>query len=224
MLLQIIVLVFVMVIVIVAAIVAAVMATAVGGHRSKKLRQGFGPEYDRMIKKYGDVRLAEEVLAKRQRRVAKFVLRSLIPIDQTAYTMEWIAVQRRFVDDPSAAMECADRLISDVLTDCGYPRADFEQRAADVSVSYPTVVQNYRTAHEIAQRHRAGHGTTEDLRQAMIHYRSLLDHLLDSGESEVEVKSIERSTKVSRERTSGAMHLAPKSSSQECLAPLHAIR
>jgi hypothetical protein len=98
--------------------------------------------------------------------------------------MEWATVQRRFVDDPSAAVGTADRLVGRVMIDRGYPMTDFEQRAADLSVGYPAVVQNYRAAHSIVMRHADGQATTEDLRQAMVHYRSLFDELLETGKIE----------------------------------------
>jgi hypothetical protein len=92
--------------------------------------------------------------------------------------MEWAAVQRRFVDDPSSAVGSADRLLSRAMIDRGYPMTNFEQQAEDISVSYPVVVQNYRAGHDIAMRHAEGQATTEELRQAMIHYRTLFDELL----------------------------------------------
>ena len=120
--------------------------------------------------------------------------------------MEWSAVQRRFVDDPSAAVGSADRLVSRAMIDRGYPMTDFEQQAADISVSYPVVVQNYRAGHEIVMRHADGHATTEELRQAMIHYRTLFDELLQpAAEAKVEpakVQSIDQKRKIAQERAS----------------------
>jgi hypothetical protein len=92
-------------------------------------------------------------------------------------------VQRRFVDDPAIAVGEADALVNSVMIACGYPMADFEQRAADISVSYPSVVENYRSARAIVQRHSRGESGTEDLRQAMVHYRSLFAELLDIPQS-----------------------------------------
>ena len=113
--------------------------------------------------------------------------------------MEWAAVQRRFVDDPSAAVGTADRLVGRVMIERGYPMTNFEQRAADISVSYPAVVQNYRAAHDIVMRHAESRATTEDLRQAMVYYRSLFDELLEP----TKVESIDHKRRgVAHERAS----------------------
>lgn len=170
--------------IVVAILVAIAVALVARRRRSRQLRERFGPEYDRtVVQQRGDSRRAEETLAEREKRVESFTLRTLTPVDREAYAMEWATVQRRFVDDPSAAVGTADRLVSRVMTDRGYPMTDFEQRAADISVGYPAVVQNYRAAHDIVLRHTDGHATTEELRQAMVHYRSLFDELLAPAES-----------------------------------------
>ncbi|HEY6445741.1 MAG TPA: hypothetical protein VIY53_04720 [Acidobacteriaceae bacterium] len=170
--------------IIVAVIVVIAVALLARRRRSNQLKQRFGPEYDRtVVQQRGDSRRAEETLVEREKRVETFPLRSLTPVDREAYAMEWATVQRRFVDDPSAAVGTADRLVSRVMTDRGYPMTDFDQRAADISVTYPQVVQNYRAAHDIVLRHTDGHATTEELRQAMVHYRSLFDELLAPAES-----------------------------------------
>jgi hypothetical protein len=170
--------------IIVAILVAIAVALVARRRRSEQLKQRFGPEYDRtVVQQRGDSRRAEETLVEREKRVETFPLRSLTPVDREAFAMEWATVQRRFVDDPSAAVGTADRLVSRVMTDRGYPMTHFEQRAEDISVSYPAVVQNYRAAHDIVLRHADGHATTEELRQAMVHYRSLFDELLAPDES-----------------------------------------
>jgi hypothetical protein len=168
--------------------------------RSDQLRRRFGPEYERaVLQQHGDARRAEATLADREKRVEGFAIRALSPVDREAYAMEWAAVQRRFVDDPSAAVGTADRLVNRIMTDRGYPMTDFEQRSADISVSYPAVVQNYRAAHEIFVRHTDGHATTEELRQAMVHYRSLFDELLQPPK----IESIDHKRKgVAHERAS----------------------
>lgn len=166
-------------IVIVGILVAVMVAFTMRRRRSDRLRQRFGPEYDRAVThQQGDARRAEAALAEREKRVEALPLRALSPIDREGYAMEWASVQRRFVDDPSAAVGTADRLVGRVMIDRGYPMTDFEQRAADISVSYPTVVENYRAGHSIVMRHADGRATTEELRQAMIHYRTLFDELL----------------------------------------------
>ncbi len=188
--------------IIVAILVAIAVALVARRRRSEKLKRRFGSEYDRtVIQQHGDSRRAEETLVEREKRVEAFPLRTLTPVDREAYAMEWATVQRRFVDDPSAAVGTADRLVSRVMTDRGYPMTDFDQRAADISVSYPAVVQNYRAAHDIVLRHADGHATTEELRQAMVHYRSLFDELLTPAESS-NVEPINRRRGVAHERAS----------------------
>ncbi len=166
-------------VVIVGIFVSVMVAFTMRRRRSEQLRQRFGSEYDRaIIQQHGDAGRAEATLAEREKRVEAFPLRMLSPIDREAYAMEWATVQRRFVDDPSAAVGSADRLVGRAMIDRGYPMTDFEQRAEDISVSYPTVVENYRAGHSIVMRHADGQATTEELRQAMIHYRTLFDELL----------------------------------------------
>jgi hypothetical protein len=170
--------------IVIVILVAVAVVLIARRRRSEQLKRRFGPEYDRtVIQQHGDSRRAEEALVEREKRVQAFTLRSLTPVDREAYAMEWASVQRRFVDDPSAAVGSADRLVSRVMTDRGYPMTDFEQRASDISVSFPAVVQNYRAAHDIVTRHADGHATTEELRQAMVHYRSLFDELLATEEA-----------------------------------------
>jgi hypothetical protein len=187
--------------------VIVAVAFIVRRRRSEQLKRRFGPEYDRtVLEQHGDARVAEAALAEREKRVEKFPLRALSAVDREAYAMEWSAVQRRFVDDPSAAVGSADRLVGRAMIDRGYPMSNFEQQAADISVSYPVVVQNYRAGHEIVMRHADGHATTEELRQAMIHYRTLFDELLQpAAEAKVEpakVQSIDQKRKIAQERAS----------------------
>ena len=150
--------------------------------RTAKLRRRFGPEYDHAVREHG-TRKAEGVLLEREKRVEKFPVRALNADERERFITEWRALQSRFVDDPRVAVNDADQLVNRVMEARGYPMADFEQRAADVSVDHPRVVTNYRAAHEIALRHRQGQATTEDLRQAMIYYRSLFDELLETTPS-----------------------------------------
>ena len=151
--------------------------------RSRNLRKHFGPEYKRAVEKYGDQRKAEEELAAREERVRKFEIRRLEPGDQARFSEAWDSTQARFVDEPSKAVREAEGLVKDVMAARGYPMGDFEQRAADVSVDHPNVVKNYRAAHDIAARNNSGDATTEDLRQALVHYRSLFEELLEPTET-----------------------------------------
>jgi hypothetical protein len=145
--------------------------------RTMNLQKRFGPEYDRTVRESGPER-AESVLLEREKRVSAFSLRELTAEDRERFQTEWRMVQSRFVDDPKGAVSDADLLVDRLMQARGYPMTNFEQRTADISVSHPRVVDNYRAAHQIAVRHRQGQATTEDLRTAMIYYRSLFDDLL----------------------------------------------
>jgi hypothetical protein len=140
------------------------------------LRQKFGPEYDRAVLAHGSK--AEAKLADREKRIEKLNIRDLDAMEHERYSKQWQAVQARFVDSPKGAVAEADDLVSSVMKVRGYPVADFEQRAADISVDHPRVVENYRSAHEIALRVGKDAATTEDFRTAMIHYRSLFEELV----------------------------------------------
>jgi hypothetical protein len=160
-------------------IVAVVAVKALRDHRSKTLRERFGPEYDRTLESGESKRDAEAELAARAERRDKLEIRPLPTAARERYLDEWQSVQARFVDDPDGAVRDADMLIQSVMRDRGYPMDDFDQRAADVSVDHPQVVENYREGHRLARASALGEGTTEDLRQAMQHYRSLFDELVE---------------------------------------------
>lgn len=165
---------------IVAVVVVLIAVIAVILQRRKAaLRQRFGPEYDRTVRERGSEREAQTLLQKREQRVEKFHIRQLDATQRQQYADRWRVVQSRFVDDPKGAVIDADDAVVSLMGARGYPMADFEQRAADLSVDHPHVVENYRAAHDIALRHRQGRASTEDLRQAMIYYRSLFEDLLD---------------------------------------------
>ncbi|MGB8889645.1 MAG: hypothetical protein WCC87_23175 [Candidatus Korobacteraceae bacterium] len=165
-------------IVVVVLLLVAVFA-AMLQRRKAALRRRFGPEYDRTVRQRGSEREAQALLQEREQRVEKFHIRQLDAIQRQQYADRWRTVQSRFVDDPKGAVIDADDAVISLMGARGYPMADFEQRAADLSVDHPHVVENYRAAHVIALRHRQGQATTEDLRQAMIYYRSLFEDLLD---------------------------------------------
>jgi FtsZ-interacting cell division protein ZipA len=167
------------VLIVVAVIAIAVIIFAVSRkRRSETLKQHFGPEYERAVLERGDTARAEKELINREKRVHSFTIKPLTPIARERFREEWSQIQNRFVDDPAVAASQADSLVSRVMAARGYPMTDFEQRAADVSVSYPAVVQNYRAACGLVQRYGRGDAGTEELRQAMVHYRSLFDELL----------------------------------------------
>jgi hypothetical protein len=142
------------------------------------LRQKFGPEYDRAVREHGSERKAEAKLEDREKRVEKLNLRDLDPIEHERFSKRWESVQSRFVDSPKGAVAEADDLLSSLMKTRGYPVSDFDQRAADISVDHPRVVENYRSAHWIALRVGENEATTEELRTAMIHYRSLFEELV----------------------------------------------
>jgi len=160
-----------------AAVVAAVLFV-IGRRRTEELRRRFGPEYDRTVREARTVGQGEAMLIERQQRVERFNIRPLSPEDARRFSQAWRDVQTRFVDDPKGAIVDADRLVAEVMHVRGYPVGDFEQRVADISVDHPNVVMNYRAARDIVRDHEGGHATTEDLRQAMVHFRALFTDLL----------------------------------------------
>jgi hypothetical protein len=135
-----------------------------------------------MAREQGDRHRAERELAKREDRVKKFHLQELPPGARERYADEWQHIQGRFVDEPKSALSEADKLITDVMRDRGYPIVNFEQRAADLSPDHASTVQDYRTAHEITLRSNDGGADTEDLRQAMVHYREIFMELVGNSE------------------------------------------
>jgi hypothetical protein len=153
--------------------------------RSRLLADRFGPEYDRTLREAGDKREAERELERREEAHATLDIRPL-PLERVdAYREEWLQAQQRFVDYPAAAVADADRLVTACLAERGYPTGDLEQRTSMLSVEHAHVLDDYRRAHAIAEASRLGQAETEDLRQAMVHYRSLFDSLLGDGESTV---------------------------------------
>jgi FtsZ-interacting cell division protein ZipA len=167
-------------------LIVAIVAIAIAGwallqrEKTLKLKRRFGPEYDRVIDQEKNARRAETVLGERQKRVDRYSIRVLSPEERECFASKWRALQEHFVDNPHDAVAQADALVTDAMRTRGYPMTDFEQRAADLSVDHPTVVQDYRGAHEIAVRDTQGSATTEDLRKAMQYYRTLFEHVLDT--------------------------------------------
>ncbi|MGZ4273762.1 MAG: hypothetical protein ACXVRP_08360 [Solirubrobacteraceae bacterium] len=172
---------------VVLAVVVAVLVTigvlVAREQRSRRLKNEFGPEYGRVVEERGDQRAAEKELADRRQRLGKFEIRELDPAARERYLEQWAAAQRYFVDEPVGAVGQAHELVQRVMHDRGYPvDEDFEQRTADISVEHPVVVENYRAAHGISIRAQTGQATTEQLRQAMVHFRALFDDLLAPGD------------------------------------------
>jgi len=168
--------------IIVVAIIIAVAIFSSRAGRTRRLRQRFGPEYDRAVRTTGDQTAAERDLAARESRVKRMHIEELPAGARDRYAEEWRTVQTRFVDQPREALGDADSLVENVMRDRGYPMSDFDQRAADISPDHPQVVDNYRIAHGIAVRSERGDASTEDLRQAMVHYRTLFNDLLGTSE------------------------------------------
>jgi hypothetical protein len=174
-------------------IIVAVVAIAIilwifmRKQKTQKLRTKFGPEYDHLVEQeQGNTRRAETILDERQKRVSKFQIRPLSTEERDRFAADWRRTQEHFVDDPRGAVSDADTLVNEALRTRGYPMGDFEQRAADISVEHPQVVENYRVAHDIAVRDKTGKATTEELRRAMQHYRNLFENVLDTRVSAYE--------------------------------------
>ncbi len=164
---------------IVAALVLVALWLVTRQRQSRRLRERFGPEYDRLLAERGDRARAESELRQREKRVQRFTLVPLTPADAVQFSKEWGALQARFVDNPTGVVLQADRLVRDLMIKRGYPMEDFEHRAADISVHHPALVDTYRSAQAIAAREQRGEASTEDLRKAVVYYRSLFDELLE---------------------------------------------
>jgi hypothetical protein len=150
--------------------------------RSNNLRGRFGPEYDHLVETTGDETQAQMELTEREKRVMSLDIHPLSAADREQFLNEWHTIQFDFIDEPGQAVEKADRLVLEVMQDRGYPKSDFEQRVADISVNYPESAAHYRSAQEIAVKNEERHANTEELRQAMVHYRSIFQALLESEE------------------------------------------
>ncbi len=159
-------------------LVGLVAWLAWGKQQSKRLQQRFGPEYAATVKRLGSKAKAETELKRREKRVARFEIVPLAPEEATRFSQAWTRLQGSFVDDPKGVLIEADRLVRELLLKRGYPVADFELRAADISVDHPVVVNNYRAAQRIVSLDQRGEANTEDLRKAVVHFRALFDELL----------------------------------------------
>src|SRR6478672_134566 len=153
-------------------------------HRTATLKERFGPEYERTVSAAGEQRAAENELAARERERNKLEILPLTPEAYVGYAHRWQTVQTAFVDDPSSAVGDADRLVTEVMRERGYPVDDFDQQAADISVDHPLVVENYRAAHSIHLSQQNGDVGTEAQRQAFVHYRALFEKLLETTTNE----------------------------------------
>jgi len=165
-------------------VVVAVIAIAIAAYvlyqkrQSRRLEQRFGPEYAAAVQKLGSRAKAEAELKKREKRVGRLDIVPLTPAEVSRFTQSWTRLQGSFIDDPKGVLIQADQLVRELLVKRGYPMADFERRAADISVDHPAVVSNYRAAQLILSRDQRGEASTEDLRKAVVHFRALFDELL----------------------------------------------
>jgi hypothetical protein len=170
---------------VIVAIVVAVAAVALAWmyserRRREHLRTRFGPEYQRAVQDLGNAQKAEAALQEREKRVASYRIHELSAEERSRFSEAWRRVQARFVDDPAGAVTEADLLVTEIMTARGYPMSDFDRRAEDLTVDHPNVVHHYRQARDIASRHSRKSATTEDLRQALVHYRALFADLLEA--------------------------------------------
>ncbi len=166
-------------VIVIVVLLVAVAVLALRQRRSAQLREGVGPEYDRVVHERGDQREAEAELQERRERRRSYDIRPLEPAARERFAERWQATQSRFVDEPASALADADALVGEVMRERGYPVEDFEQQAADVSVDHPEVVEHYREARAVHTRREA---RTEDQRQAMVHYRALFSELLEPAD------------------------------------------
>jgi len=149
--------------------------------RHAKMQRRFGAEYDRTVEQLGSPSRADHELAERTRRVKHFRFKALTAADRARFATSWERIQAQFVDDPAIAVTAANELINEVMRARGYPTEHFEQRVADLSVEHPGVIQHYRAAHDLSRSVHNGTVDTEQLRQAVIHYRMLFADLLQEG-------------------------------------------
>ncbi|MEU2258354.1 hypothetical protein [Nocardia xishanensis] len=175
------------IVVVIAALVAFLVLPVL---RRQRLRRKFGPEYDRTVEERDDRKAAERELAERERRHAKLRLRELSDDEKRVYNTRWVEVQERFIDDPAGALTEADRLVTTIMSERGYPTENYEQQIADLSVEHAEPLGHYRAAHEIVTRPTGTAVSTEDRRTAIVHYRELFQDLVGvSGQENKDVKS-----------------------------------
>jgi hypothetical protein len=169
----------------IALILAALVWLLVQRKRSQRLKRRFGPEYDLTVSELRSQSRAEAELIARENRVARLKIVPLAPADASRFSQAWNTLQGRFIDNPKGVVTEADHLVRELMTKRGYPMGDFERMAADISVDHPTVVAAYRAAQTIAARDARGEADTEELRKAVIHYRTLFDELLGGAPDQI---------------------------------------
>jgi hypothetical protein len=172
------------VVVVAIVVVAALLWTSA---RRRNLQQRFGPEYERQVARHGDRGAAERELREREQRHAKLEIRELSDADRQRYVQQWHEVQASFVEDPSQAVNAADALLTRIMSDLGYPTGEFEEQASTLSVEHSRTLGRYRLAHEISLANERHEASTEQLRQAMVHYRTLAEELLGTETADANV-------------------------------------
>lgn len=171
----------IVILIVVILVLVAVAAVAAAGQRRRRLQRRFGPEYDRAVGEHQNRLKAEAELTQREKRVRQLELRPLSEQARDRYATQWTGLQEQFVDSPQEAVAASQVLVAAVMSDRGYPTQDHEQMVADLSVDHASTLARYRAAEEISQQAVAGMASTEELRQAMIHYRALFRELLDAA-------------------------------------------
>jgi hypothetical protein len=170
----------IVVIVVAAVIVVALAWLASMQVQRRRLRERFGSEYDRTVESADNRRAAERELSERERRHSEYEIKPLAPAERERYTRQWMLIQEQFVDQPGRAVVEADRLVTVVMGECGYPTEGYQQQVSDLSVRHSSTLDHYRTAHGIKDRHEEAKASTEELREAMMHYRTLFQDLVES--------------------------------------------
>src|SRR5690606_594655 len=172
------------------AALAIIIWAALRGRRTTALRERFGDEYDRTLEEQGQRDRAEAALREREERVAQLHIRPLEPHERQAAITEWREVKAVFVDSPVESVHHADRLLASIMKAKGYPMADFDRRYEDLTVDHGEVARHYRDGHAITEQHRLGKASTEDLRQAMIHFEALFDDLVNEPGPDDEARPV----------------------------------
>jgi FtsZ-interacting cell division protein ZipA len=170
---------WVLIAVVAVILIAVVVWSVFSKRRTTALRDQFGPEYDRTLQQTDSRREAETDLSARRERREQLDIRPLTTAAQKRYSSQWQQVQSRFVDQPAASLGQADELVMEVMRERGYPMDDFEQRASDISVDHPEMVEHYRAGQAVSRSAASSDATTEDMRQGLVHYRALFEELLE---------------------------------------------
>jgi hypothetical protein len=211
-------------IIVVIVIILAVAGFATMAARRRRLKERFGPEYDRLVADQQSQRKAEAELASRERRVRSLDIRPLKAAARTEYTAQWASIQERFVDHPASAVSQAQQLVTAVLQDRGYPTEGYEQILADLSVEHARNLEHYRAAHALSESSANGSASTEDMRQAMIHYREMFDDLLDDNSDGARESGAQRADNAAVHDAAGHDAAAQGAAAQDAAASETAAR